>query len=94
MSKHTPGPWTENIDRRPKGQSIEITNSNPTASALAYVPHHGKFSEANAKLIAAAPDMAEALRQAVEVFNAKEIDALQAFVMIERMRAALAKAGL
>lgn len=93
---HTPGPWFENLQRRPKGQPIEIINGNPTASALAYVPHHGKFSEANAKLIAAAPDLVQAVKNFVGFAEYHELEKANPRFRIQllEMRAALAKAGL
>jgi len=67
--------------RRPPGAAIEILKSNsPTASALAYVPHHGAFSEANARLIAAAPEMFYRLCEANQELFDPAISALIARV--------------
>lgn len=69
MSKHTPGPWhvlgpDSYADRC---QCIDITNDGNTLSvafAVADVDYGITLEvEANAKLIAAAPDMAEALKK-------------------------------
>lgn len=60
---HTPGPWEVDIRTRPKGHPLSIVKFNgPAFTELAYVPHHGKFSDANARIIAAAPRMLEALK--------------------------------
>ena len=63
---HSRAPWQHNIDHRPKGQSIEITNGNPTANPLAYVPHHGKFSEANARVITVAPELLKLVQKLLD----------------------------
>lgn len=49
-------------------------------------------SKANARAIAAVPDMIEALSVMVDIFNTRGIDPLKAFVAVERGRAALNKA--
>jgi len=48
--------------------------------------------EANARLIASAPELLEALKQTEKVFNVEEIDPMQAFIMIEKIRGIIAKA--
>lgn len=56
-NKHTPGPWAidefENYKNRSDGKTL-INDAN--GKAIAYV-----FNEANARLLAAAPDLLEAL---------------------------------
>lgn len=53
---------------------------------------HGTEEDARrAHLIAEAPALEDALRSMVAVFNVREIDPLQAFIVIERVRAILAR---
>ena len=58
MTQHTPGPWIvwpDNNNRLQVGQS-----TNYTVAEIMQTPIHGQ--EANARLIAAAPDLLEALQ--------------------------------
>ena len=64
MSKHTPGPWavvgnrTKYVEARLiSGLIQEVAACGPTAADKGYGPQQ----EANARLIAAAPDLLEAL---------------------------------
>lgn len=64
MSKHTQGPWfvtgsmTKYVEARiPGGLIQEVASVGPTAADNGY----GEQQEANANLIAAAPDLLEAL---------------------------------
>lgn len=61
MSKFTPGPWViTDIDNLPDGGKwIDISDG---AYAIPIVSVRGKDHDANAALIAAAPDMYEALK--------------------------------
>ena len=65
MSKHTPGPWvvvgrlTKYVEARLVGGLIqEVAACGPTMADEGY----GQQQEANARLIAAAPDLLEALQ--------------------------------
>lgn len=65
MSKHTPGPWTWNED-------FEGLRGASNADVLNYADYEGMWlsdykgcRQANARLIAAAPDLLIELRQAV-----------------------------
>ncbi len=66
MSKHTPGPWyatgklTRYVEARIDGGLIqEVAACGPTKADGGYGPQQ----EANARLIAAAPDLLEALKE-------------------------------
>lgn len=68
-SKHTPGPWAIRL-----GQSvveIRTTAGLPIAQTTSghYWQNFGPEAEANARLIAAAPDMLEALRHAEAILS-------------------------
>lgn len=75
MSKHTPGPWYHvgGFDKR-MAPYIRVAGDQPGVAAVAQVCSRGTASEqrANAALIAAAPELADALRAAaayVELFT-------------------------
>lgn len=66
MVKSSLGPWGNNIGQRLKGNCIEVYRMGKLSSGpLAYIPHHGKFSEANARLITASPDALVAAQEAI-----------------------------
>jgi hypothetical protein len=56
MSTHTPGPW-----KRQFAAGAHVIRANGTSRSLAQVLHDGPEDEANAALIAAAPEMYAAL---------------------------------
>ena len=103
MSKHTPGPWYSdskgNIWRNHPSDLYEngggIAGDRPLGTA--YVGWHGKGEQgypinANARLIAAAPEILEALREIAEL--ADKVDSWQSFPPepIQKAYAAIAKA--
>ena len=74
MNKHTPGPWFAFVD---KGQTIIRTSRTSAAfSPLAVVKGDKrdtlKDHEANAKLMASAPDLLEALRNISDLYDSDE----------------------
>lgn len=99
MTKHTPGPWVVH-----EGDEIDIRSANPADLAQAPIYYciaenigghvHGEnfddYSEveANARLIAAAPELLEAL----ESFPGFLCGTESGDAWIEQMRAAIAKA--
>ena len=101
MSKHTPGPWSlrgynlETLDFAVSatGQMVDFDIYPPMSKKhmmpIASVQHcfNGKACEANARLIAAAPDLLEALKDALNV-----LDATGANDAANAARAAIAKA--
>lgn len=78
MSKHTPGPWEAN------GYHIRqrVTGTRSIAEVAYTGPHHTPpheypkscrlVDEANARLIAAAPDLLEALKKCAAVIGAPQ----------------------
>ena len=86
MSKHTPGPWY--IDNQ---GHIRAADGKGVATAV-YGMRRLDCIEANSKLIAAAPDMADALQWATKFLgdNFSDSDMPE----LAKLRAALAKAGL
>lgn len=92
MSKHTPGPWAVN-----KADLLDVYAPNNNAHTVATVAvTAGDEDEANAKLIAAAPEMAEALRNFIGFAGYHELEKhdLRLQLQLQEMRRALAKAGL
>ena len=70
MSKHMPGPWEwhyrDDADAPGSVVAVGYPNHPDRPHAVAMCPRYGKQDwEANARLIAAAPDMLEACREAL-----------------------------
>lgn len=63
MSKHTPGPWTED----PEGE-FYVSVEGPDGKVICNV-HLVDESHSNARLIAKAPELLEVLRKAREIIN-------------------------
>ena len=83
MSKHTPGPWFSQYD---DNGFYEIGSESVTFT-LAFTYGEGDTDEANARLIAAAPDLLEALQDVL-----LELESIGPMEKIDRARAAIAKA--
>lgn len=62
MTTYTPGPWTSEIGTSEEGPLIWPHTGKPVAQILG----NSKKSIANARLIAAAPDLLEALQRIVD----------------------------
>ncbi|HFF2105780.1 TPA: hypothetical protein ACGBGH_004783 [Pseudomonas aeruginosa] len=98
MSKHTPGPWfvngresyTKYVEARIGGGLLqEVAACGPTEQQ--------EQQEANARLIAAAPELLEALQGMIEVYGGQYNDdclpkASTELELIQQARAAIAKA--
>jgi hypothetical protein len=78
MSQHTPGPWIVTDRGSNGGTTIRTTKGDLSAVARIYyaAPYFGKMEEdseanrqANAALIAAAPDLLEACKVALGTLN-------------------------
>jgi hypothetical protein len=81
-ARHTPGPWF--YDDTMKGR----VNINSQSAAVASIPYIDAEAVANARLIAAAPDLLDALRRLMR----EEADGEFTIGLIEDARAAIAKA--
>ena len=91
--KYTPGKW--GIDLDSFGQGVVDENDRLVADcSILLKGRTEEENQANAKLIAAAPDMVEALKKIVENEPGKQIEAhtTKSFQIIAR--AALKKAGV
>lgn len=97
MSAHTPGPWfwSRGIDDwelvGAGAERVLFCWSDKTKWKCGLVVGEN-IKQADARLIAAAPDMYEALKEMVRVADANGIDAHYARA-VNSARAALAKAG-
>lgn len=86
-AKHTPGPWR--ID--PRAACRVVAGENDTVASAGCQSNLADQYEANARLIAAAPDMLEAIQKAL---CCAEIDGLASAMAVLNThgRAAIAKA--
>jgi hypothetical protein len=91
-AKHTPGPWILE-----KGSEI-LAKTKSTVTRICVMPHYGNgkssTGEANAHLIAAAPELLEALEEVRRhvVENLTKMYGHSEFGEIRRIDAAIAKA--
>lgn len=91
MSAHTPGPWSTRGSARERG-TVYVEAGSPQW-LLASVSGQGVANEANARLIAAAPDLLEACRDAMamlthpEVITAFQVAAIHGFSGSDEARA-------
>ena len=69
MSKHTPGPWfAVGAQVETENDSVpDICTCDPQAMRQSHLDWNPKTVQANARLIAAAPDLLEALRMMLNV---------------------------
>ena len=86
MSKYTKGPW--HVGER-RGEHIAIKHSDNTPGAISWTlalavarPTWAAEAEANARLIAAAPELLEALQDLMGVINAAGLHNLQIGVQL------------
>jgi len=97
MAEHTPGPWTidEDADINIMGEvvSISILDSNGDSVGEADARDLGRSeAEANARLIAAAPDLLAAIRRIEIWLTNQPLDQLSKHEMLREARAAIVKA--
>lgn len=88
MSKHTPGPWHQHI-RMDGSSEVEAGRTFPVASTTGCIG--GTEGHANARLIAAAPELLEALQgtmRTMEMHHGKDCRCKECL----SARAAIAKA--
>lgn len=65
-TKHTPGPWFYKDEHRPIVPTYQIRSNDKEVACVSFSVN----GEANAKLIAAAPDLLEALNSLLSVCKA------------------------
>lgn len=98
MTKHTPGPWeiafeTFDNDGAPETAIQALGGRAFVAFALEFGPNNPQMREANARLIAAAPDLLEALKKIVKSLADQDDEGMieHVYLMI-KARAAITKA--
>ena len=71
LSGTTPGPWHVNANVAGNGNSLVVRDAkeDEVADATYRLPDGLKISQANARLIASAPDLAVLLAEAVEILE-------------------------
>lgn len=89
-TKHTPGPWTAAPNAESGGYSIWCGADTPAEEGIAATLVGTENEEANARLIAAAPDLLAFAEWAVSLISAEYPQ--QQEVWLEQGRAAIAKA--
>lgn len=101
MSKHTPGPWECELGHENGDFQINSTGcrwkaiANATANVLGADAVYDDEAQANAKLIAAAPDMLKALNFCVKAMRIAGVDTVPDGLCSQaasEARAAIAKA--
>lgn len=88
-AQHTPGPWRIWRDMDSK-EPVQI--AGPSHDFVCQIAGENTQAPANARLIAAAPKMLEVLGMVERAFNVEQIDAMTAFVTMEKVRGIIAKA--
>ncbi len=100
-TKHTPGPWeVEELKRHFDQEYLSLHNNfiliGNENNSIAYIPAIHPEAEANAHLIAAAPEMYEALKRLLAAHDADvkhgSLIALGNSAAADQARAAIAKA--
>lgn len=98
MSKHTPGPWIgagpsfgDPLPRYTTEIVTEYEGEDEEVRSICELPfaHHDDENEANARLIAAAPELLEALKEAINLIETLSPIEGQT---VRKARAAIAKA--
>lgn len=91
--KHTPGPWYLSGEWPHDGLASEVVHAPPEGVlAIVRCEHQGRYyGNANARLIAAAPDLLEALKSAERVLD---VHGYREWIggSLDGIRAAIAKA--
>jgi len=94
MSKHTPGPWKVG-PRQLADNTVEITEYPGYPSVIARVcprPHYNDDQKANARLIAAAPDLLSVLNTILDEVDADYTEGVPLPSWDTAAREAIAKA--
>lgn len=90
---HTPGPWTTEgiVPENKMGREVFIIPENNSEDWIAKMAGHGS-SEADARLIAAAPDLLEALKHWQHIWEETDVEHDDCTSASDSAKAAIAKA--
>lgn len=98
MSKHTPGPWIAAPYSSKVGAPV-VSDSGRSIASVTYYPmdqeifkNHHEESAANGRLIAAAPDLLQALKELLELTDDPKNDADPEESVFAFARSVIAKA--
>ena len=97
-TQHTPGPWALNINTwwKTNPYSVTVPRKGVHATAVANIPARATIPEeealANARLIAAAPDLFDVLLRASDAIKALDGTSIENEKLVDDYRAAIAKA--
>lgn len=92
QAQHTPGPWKNNADGMKTVMGWDDTGDLQPLAQVFFQNFETEEAYANARLIAAAPDMAAALTACLDYFSYYQDQQAKAFE--EGIRAVLEKAGV
>ncbi len=93
---HTPAPWTKELT--PGGYAINAGGDNKEEDTFCNIAlviedqEDGDETEANARLISAAPDLLEALKKCFEIMSRVTFPGTAVDLLYEEARAAIQKA--
>lgn len=85
-TKHTPGPWMV----KHAGSADEIWSDRGMVAEVSLYPHGGQIAGANSRLVAAAPELLEALDMLADAVESDRYEL--SLERATRARAAIAKA--
>lgn len=94
MSKHTKGPWIQNsfdIQDGIRFSEIVLPDNSMRIARVDFNPRTD--SEANAKLIAAAPELLEALQQMFEMYHDRAFESEEKEAFVAKVQALLERLG-
>jgi hypothetical protein len=87
MSKHTPGPWTAGIHGLTVDAVHPVRNDATGTTPVAFISgYFGEAQEANARLIAAAPELLAALEAVMTHAEAENADFSRAYAAIAKAK--------
>jgi len=100
-SKHTPGPWAVQSAEECTGRQLDdlvkwvVTGDQHSlwiSTGPTWDPEHAEESEANARLIAAAPELLQTLQMVESVYRKNCVTEGEPSSVFDAMQAAIAKA--
>lgn len=97
MVKHTPGPWSYEYDNCDNGTGQRYSLSGPNGRDLLHFSYNSSSAEeaekkANARLMAAAPELLRAARSALGVLSGLDMNKSSLVSALAGLRVAIAKA--